>query len=101
MFFQISNKNRTILHSLISLKSYYNVIIIKLIALYAIVYRSVVNFKGLVHPKNENSVINYSPSCHSTPVRPLFIFGTQIKIFLIKSDSSVKLIYTFKCPERY
>ncbi len=32
-------------------------------------------------PKNENSVINYSPSCRSKPVRPLFIFGPQIKIF--------------------
>ncbi len=32
-------------------------------------------------PKNENSVINYSPSCHCKPVRPSFIFGTQIKIF--------------------
>uniref|UniRef100_A0A671K358 Tetratricopeptide repeat domain 17 n=1 Tax=Sinocyclocheilus anshuiensis TaxID=1608454 RepID=A0A671K358_9TELE len=27
-------------------------------------------------PKNENSVINYSPSCCSKPVRPSFIFGT-------------------------
>jgi len=41
-------------------------------------------------PKNENSVINYSPSCRSKPVRPSFIFGTQIKIFLIKSDGSVR-----------
>ncbi len=40
--------------------------------------RSHVNtrFKGRVHP-NINSVINYSPSCRSKPVRPLFIFGTQ------------------------
>ncbi len=42
-------------------------------------------------PKNENSVINYSPSCRSKPVRPSFIFGTQIKIFLIKSKSSLTL----------
>jgi len=41
-------------------------------------------------PKNEISVINYSPSCRSTPIRPSFIFGTQIKIFLIKSDGSVR-----------
>ncbi len=27
---------------------------------------------------NENSVINYSPSCNFKPVRPSFIFGTQI-----------------------
>jgi len=40
-------------------------------------------------PKNENSVINYAPSCRSTPVTPSFIFGTQIKIFLIKSDGLV------------
>ncbi len=31
-------------------------------------------------PKNENHVINYSPSCHSKPW-PSFIFKTQIKIF--------------------
>ncbi len=42
-------------------------------------------------PKNENSVINYSPSCCSKPVRPLFIFGTQIKIFLMESESSQTL----------
>ncbi len=38
-------------------------------------------------PKNENSVINYTPSFRSKPVRPSFIFGTQIKIFLMKSES--------------
>ncbi len=27
--------------------------------------------KGIVHPKKENSVINYSPSCRSKPIRPL------------------------------
>ncbi len=43
---------------------------------------------GLVHPKNEHSVINYSPSCRTKPMRPSFIFRTQIKIFLIKSESS-------------
>uniref|UniRef100_A0A8C1QUU1 Neuroplastin a n=1 Tax=Cyprinus carpio TaxID=7962 RepID=A0A8C1QUU1_CYPCA len=32
-------------------------------------------------PKNENSVINYSPSCCSKPIRPPSIFRTQIKIF--------------------
>ncbi len=31
--------------------------------------------------------MNYSPSCRSKPVRPSFIFGTQIKIFLMKSES--------------
>ncbi len=32
--------------------------------------------------QNGNYVINYSPSCRSKPVRPLFIFGTQIKMFV-------------------
>uniref|UniRef100_A0A673MQ62 Epidermal growth factor receptor kinase substrate 8-like protein 2 n=1 Tax=Sinocyclocheilus rhinocerous TaxID=307959 RepID=A0A673MQ62_9TELE len=31
----------------------------------------------------KHSVINYSPSCRFKPVRPSFIFGTQMKIFLI------------------
>jgi len=35
--------------------------------------------------------MNYSPSCRSKPVRPLFIFGTQIKTFLMKSESSLTL----------
>ncbi len=34
-------------------------------------------------PKNEYSVINYSPSHRSKPVRPSFIFRTQIKIIEI------------------
>jgi len=34
-------------------------------------------------PQNKNSVINYSPSCHYKPVRLSFIFGTQMKIFLM------------------
>ncbi len=46
-------------------------------------------FTHIVHPKNENSVINYSPSCRSKPVRPLFIFRSQIKIFPMKSESSL------------
>ncbi len=41
----------------------------------------------LSSPKNENSVINYSPSCRSKPVRLSFIFRAQIKIFLMKSKS--------------
>ncbi len=44
--------------------------------------------KGIVHPK---LTILYSPLCHSKPVRPLFIFKTQIKIFFMKSDSSLTL----------
>ncbi len=31
--------------------------------------------------QNVDSVINYSPSWRLKPVRPSFIFGTQIKIF--------------------
>ncbi len=41
-------------------------------------------FKEIVHPKNENSVFKYSPSCRS---KPSFIFGTQIKMFLMISES--------------
>ncbi len=42
------------------------------------------HFCEIIHelPQLCSSVINYSPSCHSKPVRP-FIFGTQIKIFLM------------------
>ncbi len=36
------------------------------------------NLKGIVHPKIKDSVINYSPACRSKPVRPSFIFRTQI-----------------------
>ncbi len=48
-------------------------------------------FKVIVHPKKKNSVINYSPSCCSKPARPLFIFRTHIKIFLMKSESFLAL----------
>ncbi len=41
--------------------------------------------------QNENSVINYSPSCRSKPIRPSFIFRTQIKMFLMKSESFLTL----------
>jgi len=41
--------------------------------------------KGIVHPKMKNlSSITY-PSCCSKPERLLFILGTQMKIFLMKS----------------
>ncbi len=39
----------------------------------------------------KNSVINYSPSRLSKPVRPSFIFRTHIKIFLMKSESFLTL----------
>ncbi len=52
-------------------------------------------FEGIVwrdsSPRNENSVINCSPLCHSKPAGPLFIFGTQIKVFLMKSKSFLSL----------
>ncbi len=47
--------------------------------------------KSVSSPKNENYVINYSPSCRSKPVRPSFIFRTQIKIFLMTSESFLTL----------
>ncbi len=56
--------------------------------------------------KNENSVINYSPSCRSKPIRPSFIFGTQIKSILMKSESFLTLhidgngTTTFKAQKR-
>ncbi len=45
--------------------------------------------------KNDNSVINYSPSCRPKPVRLSFIFRTQIKILLMKSESFL-ITTTFK-----
>ncbi len=55
-------------------------------------------------PKNVNYFNNYSPSC-SEPVRPLFIFRTQIKIFLMKYESFLTLHwqqgnYYIQGPER-
>jgi len=37
--------------------------------------------KGLVHPKNENSVSIYSPSCCSKPLCVYLFCWTQRKIF--------------------
>jgi len=42
-------------------------------------------FKGLVHPKMKI----LSPLCCSNPIRLSFIFRTQIKIFLMKSESLI------------
>uniref|UniRef100_A0A8C2GK37 Protein NDRG2 n=1 Tax=Cyprinus carpio TaxID=7962 RepID=A0A8C2GK37_CYPCA len=41
-------------------------------------------FKGILHPKIENFVINHLPPCRSKPVKAQFIFGTQFKIFWMK-----------------
>ncbi len=49
-----------------------------------------IHFKGQF-TKNKNSVINYLLSCRSKPIRPSFIFRTQMKIFLIKSESFLTL----------
>ncbi len=35
-----------------------------------------------IFSKKENYVINCSPSCRFKPLKPSFIFETQIKIFL-------------------
>ncbi len=44
-----------------------------------------VNGICLVHPKNENCVINYLPSCSSKPIR--LIKRLQMKRFLMKSEN--------------
>ncbi len=56
-------------------------------------------------PKKYNFVINYSPSCRSKPVRPSFIFRTQVEIFFIKSDPfwpciDSNVTTTFKAQKR-
>ncbi len=48
------------------------------------------SIRWIVHPKMK-IVINYSSSCRSKSVRPSFIFRTQIKIFLMKSESFLTL----------
>ncbi len=46
--------------------------------------------KGIVHPKTKTlSLITHA--CRSKPVRPSFIFRTQIKMFLMKSESYLTL----------
>ncbi len=54
--------------------------------------------------KNENDVINYSPSFHSKPIRPFCIFRTQFNI-LQDSDGIQELTdpqrnYHVQGPER-
>ncbi len=46
-------------------------------------------FKGIIHPKMK--ILSVTPSWRSKPVRPSIIFGTQIKIFLMKSESFLTL----------
>jgi len=38
--------------------------------------------KRIDRPKNENYVINYSPTCRSKPVRPSFIFNISMLFML-------------------
>ncbi len=47
--------------------------------------RGSLNLKGWFTQKKKKLVFNYSPSCRSKPIRPSFIFGTQVKIFLMTS----------------
>ncbi len=44
--------------------------------------------KGIVHPKIKILSLFAHPHVISKPVRPPFIFETQIKIFFIKSNIS-------------
>jgi len=45
-----------------------------------------VGFKGLVHPKMKIKSLITHPHAVPTPVRPLLVFGTQMKIFLIQFE---------------
>ncbi len=49
--------------------------------------------KGIVHPKKINSVINYSPSCHSKLVRASLNFKTEITIFLRYDQHHVHALF--------
>ncbi len=52
------------------------------------------HIKRLVHPTNENSVINYLLFTHT---RYSFFFRTQIKLFFIKSESFLTLHRQQRC----
>jgi len=41
---------------------------------------------GLVHPKMKIKSLITHPHAVPTPVRPLLVFGTQMKIFLIQFE---------------
>ncbi len=68
--------------------------------------------KGIVHPRNENSVIHFSPSCSSKPERSSLIFGTQIALWYsrecaLKTDTEEKkllnkvIIFVFFAHKKY
>ncbi len=46
--------------------------------------------------QNENVVIKHFPPCLSKPVKALFVFGTQFKIFLMKTGRLVTAPSTAK-----
>ncbi len=43
-------------------------------------------------PQNKNIVINHLPPCRSKPIKALFVFGTQFKIFWIFCDCPIDCI---------
>ncbi len=47
------------------------------------------NIKELLHPKMKSVVINHLPPCRSKPVKALFVFGTQFKVFWMKTGGLV------------
>ncbi len=49
-------------------------------------------------PKNENSVINYSPSCRPKHARPLFVFRTHITIFFLLNPRALRPCIDSKGP---
>ncbi len=54
---------------------------------------------------NELTNIHFGPTCRSKPIRPLFIFRTQMKIFLMKSESFLTVYrqqrnWNVQSPER-
>ncbi len=47
------------------------------------------NIKESLHPKMKSVVINHLPPCRSKPVKALFVFGTQFKVFWMKTGGLV------------
>ncbi len=52
--------------------------------------------KGLLHHKMIFFVINHLPPCRSKPVNASFVFGTQFKIFWMKTGRLVTVPLTAK-----
>ncbi len=51
---------------------------------------------GFTPPQNENFVINHLPPCRSKTIKALFVFGTQFKIFWMKTGRLVTVPLTAK-----